>query len=422
MLTRRGFRFEVRARPAQLRHARRIAGACRWVWNRALALQKEAIAAGARRPHYLDLASELTTWRHAPDTAWLREAPIHPLQQTLRDLDRAWANCFERRARAPRFKRRGECHAFRFPDPKQFRLDEGNARVFLPKMHWLRYRKSREIAGTPKNITVVLEAGRLFVSVQTEQEKAAAVHPSADAVGVDLGVANFATLSTGERTAGILLERHLRRLARYQRRVARRAHGSKNQRRARDHVARVHRRLAAARRDLHHKLSTDLAQRFSAIAIEDLRVKDMSASAAGTADAPGRNVRAKSALNRSILAQGWSAFATMLAWKVEAAGGRLIAVPPAGTSQTCSHCGFRAAQNRTTQARFSCLACGHSEHADINAARNILARAATIAAGTAALPGGTGEVTPARYEKVHQGRSGQEPTEARSGACLPIPQ
>ena len=148
----------------------------------------------------------------------------------------------------------------------------------------------------------------------------------------------------------------------------------------------------------------------------------MSASAAGTADAPGRNVRAKSGLNRSILAQGWSAFATMLAWKMEAAGGRLIAVPPAGTSQTCSHCGFRDAQNRTSQARFSCLACGHTEHADINAARNILARASTIAAGTAALPGGTGEVTPVRYERVHQGRSGQEPTEARSGACLPPPQ
>jgi len=412
----------VRARPAQLRHARRIAGACRWVWNRALALQKEAIAAGARRPRYVDLAAELTAWRNAPETAWLREAPVHPLQQALRDLDRAWTNCFERRARAPRFKRRGNRDAFRFPDSKQFRLDEGNARVFLPKMHWLRYRKSREIAGTPKNITVTVEADRLFVSVQTEQQLAAAVHPAADAVGLDLGVTNFATLSNGERTAGISLERHLKRLARYQRRVARCARGSKNQRRARDHVARVHRRLAAARRDLHHKLSSELVQRFSTIAIEDLRVKDMSASAAGTVQAPGRNVRAKSGLNRSILAQGWSAFATMLAWKMEAAGGRLIAVPAAGTSETCSRCDFRDALNRKTQARFSCLACGHTEHADINAARNILARACTIAAGTAALPGGTGEVTPVRYEKVHLGRSGQEPTEARSGVCLPIPQ
>ena len=385
MLSRRGFRFELRARPGELRQARRIAGACRWVWNRALAIQKQAMDQGAKRPRYLDLASQLTAWRNSPETSWLKQAPIHPLQQTLRDLDRAWSNCFEKRARAPRFKRRGDKDAFRFPDPEQFKIDEANARVFLPKMHWLRYRRSRDIEGEPKNITVALEG-------------------------------------TGEQLPGLRdLDRRARRLARHQRRVARRVRGSRNQRKARDHVARVHRKISRARQDHHHKLSTELVRRCSVIAIEDLHVKSMSASASGTIQAPGTNVRAKTGLNRSILQQGWGSFVTMLGWKMQAAAGRLITVPAAYTSQMCSACGHCAAENRTTQAGFACVACGHAQNADHNAARNILARALSTAAGTAALPGGTGEVTPVRYERVQLDHSGQEPTKARSGVCLPNP-
>ena len=422
MLSRRGFRFELRARPGELRQARRIAGACRWVWNRALAIQKQALDQGAKRPRYLDLASQLTAWRNSPETSWLKQAPIHPLQQTLRDLDRAWSNCFEKRARAPRFKRRGDKDAFRFPDPKQFKIDEANARVFLPKMHWLRYRRSRDIEGEPKNITVALEGARLFVSIQTEREVDVPLHPSADAVGIDLGVVHFATLSTGEQLPGLRdLDRRARRLARHQRRVARRVRGSRNQRKARDHVARVHRKISRARQDHHHKLSTELVRRCSVIAIEDLHVKSMSASASGTIQAPGTNVRAKTGLNRSILQQGWGSFVTMLGWKMQAAAGRLITVPAAYTSQMCSACGHCAAENRTTQAGFACVACGHAQNADHNAARNILARALSTAAGTAALPGGTGEVTPVRYERVQLDHSGQEPTKARSGVCLPNP-
>jgi putative transposase len=416
MLARRGFHFAIRARPQDLRRAKRIAGACRWVWNRALALQQEALAAGIKRPRYLDLARELTAWRNSPETGWLSEAPIHPLQQTLQDLDRAWANCLEGRARAPRFKRRDDKHSFRFPDHKQFRLDQANARVFLPKLHWLRYRRSRDIQGAPKNITVTLEGAKLSISIQTEREIEIPRHAINTEVGVDLGVANLVALSTGELIRGCDALKHARRLAHYQRRVARRERGSRNQRKARDHVARLHRRIARARLDGLHKISTDVARRFNTVAIEDLRVKPMTASASGTIEVPGSRVRAKARLNRAILAQGWGRLAILFAWKTEIAGGRLIVVSPVGTSQSCSHCGFRSVANRQSQSRFLCVACGHVEHADVNAARNILARAKAIAAETAALPGGTGEVTPVRYEVVRQGRSGQEPTEARNSA------
>jgi len=106
--------------------------------------------------------------------------------------------------------------------------------------------------------------------------------------------------------------------------------------------------------------------------VEDLNVKGMSASAAGTVETPGRKVRQKSGLNRSLLDQGWSAFLRMLEYKADGSGGRVVRIPPQYTSQTCAVCGHVSPENRTTQALFRCVSCGHAENADLNAARNIL--------------------------------------------------
>ena len=178
---------------------RRFAGCCRVVFNKALVRQKEARERGERKPGYADLCKLLTGWRHAPETLWLAEAPTHPLQQTLKDLERAWTNFFAGRAKLPRFKKRGHSDRFRYPDAKQIRLDEPNSRLFLPKLGWLRYRKSREIQGTLKNVTVSASCGKWFVSIQTEWEVSEPVHPCGEetAVGIDLGIARFATFSDG---------------------------------------------------------------------------------------------------------------------------------------------------------------------------------------------------------------------------------
>lgn len=129
------------------------------MFNKALALQQASHEAGGKFIGYVAMAKQLTAWRNGEETPWLKEAPVHPLQHALKDLDRAYQNFFAKRADFPRFKKRGRGDSFRYPDPKQIKLDQGNRRIFLPKLGWLRYRHSREVLGAVKNVTVSLSAG-----------------------------------------------------------------------------------------------------------------------------------------------------------------------------------------------------------------------------------------------------------------------
>ena len=173
------FKYQLRPDGEQAHRMRRFAGACRFVFNKALALQKERCEGGEKKFGYAGLCKQLTACRSEPETAWLSDAPIHPLQQTLKDLERAYGNFFAKRAPFPRFrKKRKSAASFRYPDPKQIRLDQGNDRVFLPKLGWLRYRNSREVLGEVKNLTVRERGGKWFISMQTAREVAESVHSS----------------------------------------------------------------------------------------------------------------------------------------------------------------------------------------------------------------------------------------------------
>jgi putative transposase len=189
-----------------------------------------------------------------------------------------------------------------------------------------------------------------------------------------------------------------KRLRWLQRQASRRLKGSKRRRRAIEAVARLRRHLANRRRDAAHKLSTRLATAHDEIVIEDLKVRRMTASASGTIEEPGRNVRRKSGLNRRLLAQGLSDFRKMLSYKCERSGARLVAVDPAFTSQTCSQCKYCAPGNRKSQAVFQCAACGYQTNADLNAALNILA------AGQAVTAQGGSRVAPAGELRTHPRR------------------
>lgn len=159
MLRRQAFKYELRPNGQQERQMRRFAGSCRVVFNAALALQKERYERGQKKLGYAGLCKLLTEWRHgAPlpfgrSAPWLSERPVHTQQQALKDLERAYANFFAKRAGFPRFKKKGRHDSFRYPDPKQVTLDQANSCIFLPKLGWLRYRNSREVLGTVKNIT-----------------------------------------------------------------------------------------------------------------------------------------------------------------------------------------------------------------------------------------------------------------------------
>ncbi|MCO8162804.1 helix-turn-helix domain-containing protein, partial [Pseudomonas sp. 21LCFQ010] len=136
------FKYELMPDGQQERQMRRFAGSCRFVFNKALALQKQRHEQGENKLGYAGLCKLLTEWRNSPPTAWLADAPVHPLQQSLKDLERAYTNFFARRADFPRLKKKGQRDSFRYPDPKQIKLDQTNSRLFLPKLGWLRYRNS----------------------------------------------------------------------------------------------------------------------------------------------------------------------------------------------------------------------------------------------------------------------------------------
>ena len=393
MQRQQAFKFELRPTGEQARLMRRFAGAKRFVFNKALALQKSLYESGKKRLGYAALCRQLTEWRNAPETAWLAEAPVHPLQQALKDLERAYGNFFASRADFPRFKKKGVQDSFRYPDAKQFKLDQANHRVFLPKLGWIRYRNSRNVLGTLKNVTVSLSAGKWLVSIQTEREVVVPV-PTGDAVGVDMGIVRFATLSNGSFVAPAdSFKRHETRLRKAQRVMSRKKKFSSNWMKAKARVQRIHVRIGNVRRDFLHQSTTTISKNHAIVCIEDLQVGNMSKSASGTIDKPGNNVKSKSGLNKAILDQGWFEFRRQLDYKLRWSGGHLIAVPPKNTSRTCPACEHASKENRPTQSVFCCQQCGYQNNADVVGAINILraghARLACQASG-AVMPPATG--------------------------------
>ncbi|QSR88925.1 transposase [Methylacidiphilum caldifontis] len=372
MLIRQAFKYELMPNGQQERQMCRFAGSCRFVYNRALALQKERHERGEKKLGYAGLCKLLTEWRNSAETAWLKDAPVHPLQQSLKDLERAYANFFAKWAGFPRFRKKGMSDSFRYPDPKQIKLEQHNNRIFLPKLGWLRYRNSRELLGVVKNVTVSQSCGKWYVSIQAEREVEQIV-PQGGTVGIDMGIARFATLSDGTFYAPLhSFRRHEMALGKAQQSLSRRVRFSNNWRKAKARVGRIHARIANVRRDFLHKTSTAISKNHAVVFVEDLQVRNMSGSAAGTIEAPGRNVWAMSGLNKSILDQGWFEFGRQLDYKLAWRGGRLITVPPQNTSRACPCCGHVSADNRQTQARFACVECGFEDNADVVGAINIL--------------------------------------------------
>jgi putative transposase len=202
-------------------------------------------------------------------------------------------------------------------------------------------------------------------------------------VGIDLGVVMFATASDGTVYVGPnSYRKYAKKLAKEQRELARKMKRSANWRKQVGRISKVHKKIRDIRRDFQHKTSTSICKSHAMIVIENLNVKGMSKSAKGTMDSPGKKVRAKSGLNKSILDQGWYEFRRQLEYKSEWLGARLVVVPPRNTSLTCASCEHIDKNNRITQSKFCCVNCKHEDNADRNAARNILAAGrAVIACG-----------------------------------------
>ena len=309
------FKFELMPDGGQARATCRFAGARRFVFHQALALQQARYSEGQTKLSYADLCKHLTAWRHSAETPWLAQIHSQVLQQSLNDLERAYANFFAGRAGFPCFKRKGQGDSFRFP--QGFKLDQGNSRIFLPKLGWLRYRNSRDVLGDVKNVTISSNAGKWFVSIQTQRECEPPLPTATTAIGIDMGIARFATFSDGSFLAPLSsFKKHQQRLARYQRRMCRKQKFSRNWKKEKAKVQKIHRHIANARRDFLHKASTTISQNHALVCVEDLQVRNMSRSSRGNSEQHGKKVKQKSGLNRAILDQGWSEFRRQLEYKL----------------------------------------------------------------------------------------------------------
>jgi len=352
-------------------------GHARYVWN--LAVEQHAHWRPGRpsAPSYLEQCRQLTAAR--AEHSWLAAGSQMVQQQALRDFARAIADFFSGTRRRPTWRKAGRDEGFRVVavKPRQVRrLSRKTGAVWIPKAGWVRFRWSRAVPPSAKSYRVTMDrAGRWHVAFATIPEPIPAPG-NGQTVGIDRGVVVSAALSTGEllRVPGLTAPER-RRLRRLKRKLARAKRGSDRRGRVRLAIARLRARETDRRKDWSEKTSTDLARRFDLIRVEDLKIRNMTRSAKGTTEDPGRNVRAKAGLNRGILRSGWGLLVR------EKAPGRMEKIRPVYTSQRCSACGHVDADSRESQARFACTACGFAEHADVNAARNIAAGHAVTARG-----------------------------------------
>ena len=377
-------RYRLLPTPAQQAVLQDHCGHARYVWN--LAVEQHAHWHPGRPggPGYLEQCRQLTTARAAHP--WLAAGSQTVQQQALRDFAQARAAFLDpgNPAGRPSWRKAGRDEGFRVTGRRgrQWdvrRLSRKTGEVWVPKAGWVRFRWSRPVPPDVKSYRVTRDrAGRWHVAFAAVPEPVPAPG-NGQAVGIDRGVAVSAALSTGELLhCPALTGPERARLRRMQRSLARAKRGSSRRGRVRHAIARLRARESDRRKDWAEKVSTDIARRFDVIRVEDLQIKNMTRSAKGTRENPGRNVRAKAGLNRGILRSGWGLLVRRLEDK---ASGRVERISPALTSQRCSACGQVDRGSRESQAVFRCTACGFACHADVNAAINIAAGRAVTARG-----------------------------------------
>jgi putative transposase len=373
-------RYRLLPSPAQEAVLRGHCAHARYVWNLAVEQQSHWHPGRKGPPGYLEQCRQLTAAR--AEHPWLAAGSQMVQQQALRDFAQAITNYFNKTHRKPSWRKADRDEGFRIVAvrPGQMRrLSRKTGEVWIPKAGWVRFRWSRAVPSGAKSYRVTMDRANRWHIAFAEIPEPVPAPANGEVVGIDRGVAVAAALSTGELfTVPGLSGRERTRLRRLERRLARARRRSNRRIGVRLAIARLRVRERDRRKDWAEKTSTDIARRFDLIRVEDLRIANMTRSARGTAQDPGRNVRAKAGLNREILRSGWGLLVRRLE---EKAPGRVEKISPAFTSQRCSACGHVDPESRESQARFGCTACGFACNADVNAARNIAAGHAVTARG-----------------------------------------
>lgn len=363
----RAYRFRFYPTPEQEQVLARTFGCARFAYNHMLRLRTDAWFSRQERIGYHETSAALTQLKKDPEFAWLNEVSSVPVQQALRHLQTAFANFFAKRAKYPTFKRKDGPQSAEYTT-SAFKWD-GKV-LKLAKMNTpLDVRFSRTIPRAAKVTTVTVSkdaAGRYFVSMLCDDT----VQPKAEVegkVGIDLGLTHFAILSTGEKIAAPnTFRKHEAKLAKLQRRLAKKQKGSARRTKAKRKVARLHAKVADARRDFLHKLSTRLINENQVIAVESLSVS---------------NMQKNRCLSKSIADASWSEFLRQLEYKAKWYGRELVGIDKwYQSSKRCSDCGYTAPKMPLNVRQWTCPECGSIHDRDVNAARNVLAAGLAVSA------------------------------------------
>jgi transposase len=389
-------RYRLYPARAQSAGLERHCADARFVWNLAVEQQSWYRPGRGRPPGSAERMRQLTEAR--ADNPWLATGSVSVQQQALRDYDRALAAFLDpaNPARKPGWRSKRGTQGFVIRDTAVRRVSRHWGEVRVPKVGWVRFRWSRPLpAGKLGMARVTLDrAGRWHVSFPASQPPVARAPRPRPAIGVDRGVATALVTSAGQhyRAPRISGREAVRYLA-LQRKLSRQRKGSRRRQKTRQAMNRVTARVAGRRRDWAEKISTRLVRDYDLVVFEALNIPGMTRRPAPKPD-PGRpgaflpnQARAKAGLNRGILASAWAVLAARTEQKAEASGAAVLYADPRFTSQQCHVCGHIEKGNRDSQAVFRCLACGHEDHADANAARNILARGLAATAIPAHAPG-----------------------------------
>ena len=385
MLIRKSFKFKIKTNEEIKAKLNIFAGHSRFIWNYFLKLNEKRLKNKQKIMWYEEMSYWNSFLKSTEEYSFLKEAPSQILQQKLKDLARGYKDGFDKKQRNKRLPkvRKKEIHnSFRFP----VALKIEHNRMEIPKIGKVSFFNSRKITGKIKNVTISKQGNSWYVALQTEEESNVQKSKlrTEEVIGLDVGITNLVTIAGIEKVGQIpainMMRHNANKLAKAQRKLKNKIKFSNNWKKCQCKIRKIHTKIANSRKDYLHKLTTELSKNHAYIVVEDLKVSNMSKSAKGSSEKPGRSVSAKSGLNKSILDQGWYALRRQLEYKLQWRGGELIKIDPKYTSQTCSSCGYSDKDNRISQSGFVCKQCLHAMNADINAAKNILAVGHTVLA------------------------------------------
>ena len=367
MEIKRAYRFRFYPTSEQEMILAKTFGCARFAYNYMLRLRTDAWMQRQERIGYHETSAALTALKKQPEYAWLNEVSSVPVQQALRHLQTAFNNFFAKRARYPQFKRKDGPQAAEYTT-SAFKWD-GRSLKLAKMSEPLAVRWSRQIPKAAKVTTVTVSkdsAGRYFVSLLCDD--VVAKKPAVDCkIGVDLGLTHFAILSTGEKIAAPnTFRKNEAKLAKLQRRLAKKTKGSNRRRKAKLKVAKLHAKIADSRRDFLHKLSTRLINENQVIAVESLSVS---------------NMQKNRCLSKSIADASWSEFLRQLEYKAKWYGRELVGIDKwYPSSKRCSDCGYTMPKMPLNVRQWTCPECGSIHDRDVNAARNVLAAGLAVSA------------------------------------------